>query len=39
MLVQKTAFLPCQNQICFQQAILVHVALNANASDEQYCLL
>ncbi len=48
MVVQKTAFLPCQNQICFQQAILVHVALNANElcwprpslwGDEQYCLL
>ncbi len=30
MVVYKTPFLPCQNQICFQQAVLVHVALNAN---------
>ncbi len=30
MVVYKTPFLPCQNQICFQQAVVVHVGLNAN---------
>ncbi len=28
--VKKTTSLPCQNQLCFQHAVLVHAALNAN---------
>ncbi len=30
MVVYKNTFPACQNQLCFQQAVLVHVALNAN---------
>ncbi len=47
--VKKHPFYPCQNELCFYQAILVHVALNANelcwtpplssVGDEQYGLL